>query len=527
MFNQPDDITITYNINKIDQFDFSLDGNPGIDKYDFVTLALRDIAIGLGFNSRLLRDQDQEMLLLTDSRPLPFEKKILPQLSTNRFNIDPYEAYKKGTTGSLNLDVQGLKLYAPSPWINRVSLNTFIPSNHPLSRLLCHDFGKGYVMRNLSGCDWNELFYNLLEWQFEIPVSSNTVVGSFSTTGTSQEIIPFKGVMNIDFNETTTHSTTTHQENDPFSLAIQSENQFDEYDDFYEVIDPFCQKYNLYSPAGPAMNAISLSVLKKDGTWDDIWGSSIEALPVKIEIDKLPLHFDEDEYARGTTGGLRYRLTKCRVIGSNKYDGDKYVYSYTTKYFTRDYRPQRALIKYTNSLSKSVTLTSEISTHESDDYFIDVPIGIANIEGTKKIIVEQLDEGETLPFQYEVDEEEFRKGYFIANLDRECSTQLTVISYNDNGYQRSNTITIPAIGQNDRDPSFTYYAGMIYISGLNESAMARGEYSYSIMQLGSLYMQMPQKLTTPEIYKYNCKPGYNLLTIFKNGYSIATFKFQI
>ncbi|MDE6199978.1 MAG: hypothetical protein K2G06_09080, partial [Muribaculaceae bacterium] len=189
---------------------------------------------------------------------------------------------------------------------------------------------------------------------------------------------------------------------------------------------------------------LSLSVMKKDGSWDCIYKVPyINNEPISIKIEDLALNYDETEYARGTTGGLRYRLTKCSInpfAGSSSYT----PYIYTTKYFTRDFTPQKAFIKYTPE--QSVQNVNKLALSD-DDWFVDVKVGISNLEGTTRVFVEQLDEGEELPFQYEVTD--FRKGYFIANLDRECSTTLTVICYNDNGYQRSNTIVIPAIGHNN------------------------------------------------------------------------------
>ena len=83
----------------------------------------------------------------------------------------------------------------------------------------------------------------------------------------------------------------------------------------------------------------------------------------------------------------------------------------------------------------------------SEDYWVDIEIGIKNLEGTTRVVVEQLEEGELLPFSYDV--EDFKRGYFVATVDKDYSTQFTVISYNENGTTRSNTITVPPVSEMD------------------------------------------------------------------------------
>ena len=75
-----------------------------------------------------------------------------------------------------------------------------------------------------------------------------------------------------------------------------------------------------------------------------------------------------------------------------------------------------------------------------DEYARTIKIAINDLEGTNKIIVEQLDEGETYPQKYEV--KDFKKGYFTATVDKEFSSQFTIIAYNDNGNVKSKTLTI-------------------------------------------------------------------------------------
>ena len=67
----------------------------------------------------------------------------------------------------------------------------------------------------------------------------------------------------------------------------------------------------------------------------------------------------------------------------------------------------------------------------ADDYYADVKIGFKNVEGTEKILVEQLEEGSPVPFTYYV--EDVRDGYFIASVDKEYSTTFKLRAMNKYG----------------------------------------------------------------------------------------------
>ncbi len=134
--------------------DFSLDGEIGIAKFDFVTVALRDIAIGLGFTSNITANSSTKMINMTGEKYTPFESLIMNAIGTN-----PSLAYSIATSGSVDVElrdwggipVDTLSIYAPTTWVQGKSLRYFIPDENPITRLLTHDFGTGYVMRDLSG----------------------------------------------------------------------------------------------------------------------------------------------------------------------------------------------------------------------------------------------------------------------------------------------------------------------------------------------------------------------------------------
>lgn len=69
-----------------------------------------------------------------------------------------------------------------------------------------------------------------------------------------------------------------------------------------------------------------------------------------------------------------------------------------------------------------------------------------NLEGVTRVVIEQLDEDNTVPYYYEVPD--FQKGYFIATVDKELTTTFTITSYNANG-STTNTYVMPPLTPTD------------------------------------------------------------------------------
>ncbi len=476
IFND-DDITIEFNKDMLGEFSYSLDGAPQSDKYDFVTVALRDIALGLGFGTNFTANPLENKMIFTNARFTPYESLVMESINST----DPYVAYQNATSGqvTVNLMSEGtikfgeLSVYAPENWENGLSLKYMIPDEeNNLTKLLTYDFGKGYIMRDLSGVDWNKLFAAALNWRTETRVGAKG--GSIKENGSSNDILPYKGsvTFGLDLNPARGKNSEGHVSSDIYLTDNQTSKTAASISS--NILDDYCEPFNLFCPNGPGstdVRGISLCALLKNGKWDQLYYQfrTMGNTSITLNIDELPLHYSENEYARGTTGGLRYRLSQC----SGEYDNIYGVpsFHYKTKYFTRDFTPQKAVIKYSKPFIPEMEEYHNISS-QSDEYFIDAMIGIRNIEGTEKIIVEQLEDGEELPFEYDVTD--FRDGYFIANLDRECTTQMNVISINKNGSSKSEVITIPPLGYPDKSITFSKNGDLITINGIASRAFESG-----------------------------------------------------
>ncbi len=197
-FNEPD-ITITYNENMLDNFSYSLYSTP-VNKYDFVTLVLRDIAKGLGYMSAFTADNNIGAFHDTD-RPLTYYESIIYNaIGTS----DVYTAYTNSTQGTLPFVVPNygtLNLYAPNIWQNGVSLNCFISdSTKKITELLTYNFGKGTVIRDIVD-DYNTLFQSLHGWQtYNLTTGFNEK--SIRSYGTTDNLIPYNGTITLAQNST-------------------------------------------------------------------------------------------------------------------------------------------------------------------------------------------------------------------------------------------------------------------------------------------------------------------------------------
>ena len=169
-FSEPD-IEITF-FNKgnvlADDCSFCNDGSTPSDKYDFVTLVMRDLAKALGFYWRYHTVQNGSVVIQKDNM-IPFEEAI-------GGGTDGKSLYKKATQGELLID-EGLKLYAPPVWDPNRSLQYFIPdSTIKITQLLSYDFGRGTVVHDINDFNTRNLFHTLLTWDGDNTVDGSTPV---------------------------------------------------------------------------------------------------------------------------------------------------------------------------------------------------------------------------------------------------------------------------------------------------------------------------------------------------------------
>lgn len=468
------DITITYNLSRLSEFSFNLDAVPE-NKYDFVTLALRDIALGLGFGHGITAINSEKRIDYSFDKPTFYESVII-----NAIGSDPYEAYSKATSGAVNIGY--FNLYAPNPFQNGKSLRYILSNNtHGFYKIMSPDLTKGVAVRDISGLDYERLFRNIFDWDWVL-WTGNT--NSLTEEGNTVDAIPYSGTFHFSFDSEESRNYN-HEESKRY--IINNNSVLQENAAVYTGIESTCKPYGLdLEVKGTNWTGIPhyvLSAQLKDGTWDALYSeptfTPFEPEGFNVDLSAIEHHYEESEYARSTSGDLKYRLVE--ITPSSNPNARE---SFRVKYFTRKFTPQTPVIKYSRIHDFDTSEKSVTYDPDYDDYYVDVEIGINGIEGTTHIMADQYDGDDTMGFFYDVDD--FRKGYFLANVDRELSTKIRIFVYNENGSRQSNTITIPPIGWPDLEPQFKYQDDAVTVESISSRLIDKGNITYDIRNAVSL-----------------------------------------
>lgn len=156
---------------------------------------------------------------------------------------------------------QNLKLYAPNPWQNGLSLNNFIPQDDcSVTNVLSYNFCKGMVARSLSDSYASLIFRELLGWD------ANYVTGSTSTVtsaGSTSLMMPYNGSISFD-NDTYGITNVVSEGTRTKSSKTFSNSSREELLNYIDLFFPFLYEGD-YEPS----QGTSISVLKRMGV--GIW----------------------------------------------------------------------------------------------------------------------------------------------------------------------------------------------------------------------------------------------------------------
>ena len=288
--NEDPDISIIYNEQKLNELYMSFESNPG-EKYDFITVAIRDLMIGFGLSHSYLYNSATGELRNPAHLMKPFELLINKMLGS-----DPVARLEKATQGELVLyfgNTPKLKLYAPNPWVNGVSLNYFIPqSDCSISNILSHDFCKGMVMRSLNDkyADW--IFRTLLGWEPSYTVS--TAGSSAASSGSTSLLMPYNGTITFGGTENASYPKST------FMVSAKNFSRTEFEDSIAEVtakrrelLDYVYSFHPFQTESGfSGSDGVSVSILKKDGSWDLVKFIGVYEPTMEIPLSDLEFHFD-------------------------------------------------------------------------------------------------------------------------------------------------------------------------------------------------------------------------------------------
>lgn len=408
------DGSITFNADDI--FSYSLD-EVVEDKYDFVTVALRELCKVIGFSFSSAGNNVTKVIDFFDDKLLLYDKIVL----LGKYN-DPAEAYNYATSGNVIIPFgyygsgDKYSMYSPTVFENGRSLSYFkVDETNNETRLMQPDLPRGTSIRYIG--KWFKPFLEAMGWYTDIPIGEGGS-GQGNATSTSTDKVAEYG-KELSFKNSTNKSmlplaTSNYHNSDKMN------NDMSDYYDVMEYIDQFNTYPKLNIDVDRPLLGWSLSILKKDGTWD-IMKTDHRMIPEMnfstSEIDPVKAL----DYVRTSDGYLRCKIAHLDV--DYYYGGSLPGYYTFAHYFLLDYLPQKPQLAFSKVMPQ---------TRASDDeYYADVKIAFKNVEGTESILVEQLEEGSPVPFTFYV--EDIRAGYFIASVDKEYSTTFRLRAMNKNG----------------------------------------------------------------------------------------------
>ncbi|MCD8387130.1 MAG: hypothetical protein LUD17_09610 [Bacteroidales bacterium] len=502
------DIRIVYNSNLIDDFSFSLEETQ-YDKYDFVSVVLRDLLKALGFSTEfkvnpLTNNQ------ISVPRGLLTDFEVVTKVALG--NGTPASLYSAATQGEVSLtatywNYTPLKLYAPTTWQNNVSLNYFVPdTTYAVTQVLSHEFGRGTVLRNINDTYGLSLFRSFLGWQEDFLISTSTP--SNTSGGSTANILPYNGSFSVGSNSASGLTYTTENA-DVGIMSLSTSDAIQEQ--LTDYVRQFHPSINL---SGSIVNeGWTVSILKKDGTWDVALYIYTTSDDIEGQMSDLTLHYDQEEYARTCDGHLRVRFTKAIQVGRRN--------TYTSYYYVASYTPQKVelgLAHVESSSSQTISSVADATTPA-------VRIGMKNVEGCTRIVIEKLLSGNRLPVRTTLTD--FKKGYFDATLSSSRDATFTAIAYNDNGSTTSESITIRANSLSSSSSPISISNGQLIISSEDLETLE-----------GCLYRIVPIQTYTSKVAKSgvvgkegidlsNLSTGIYTFQVIYDGEIVVSEKFHI
>lgn len=464
-------------------FDYNLDVN-GLDpdKYDFVTVAIQALLKAVGFTCQA--DESNGALV---------KSSMENQFTTMLLQGTPEENYQLATSGNAYIEPQsthsGQKwlLASDAPYQPGISLSYFADSDNEESAIMQYGISKGSYIRHIGSAIQD--FFSFCGWDRPIltGMSSTTIEG-----GNSSDVIAFQGLA----------SNGSKSQSAAHVASSQTEETLDEY----------------LSPRSE-LGITGNSVLLKDGSWET--------------YDDLTKLLDNEKYARTADGHLRLKS----VTTSNSWGPNGGYTNYKVKYKLYGYIPQKPAVAI-NQVSLSPTeevanikkLRSFGSLVTTSDLYLNLEVGIKNLEGTSQIMVEQTDADYPLPYTYAVNDVHSEK--FTAYINKKYASTFLITYINANGQTTSDTLTVnyvntplksllmkhPYVDLESQDGEINYKVKSGSTSGLN----------YTISSLTTGEQKGTGRITDEEgsINVSSLNSGNYVLSVYNEGEKVGEIKWN-
>lgn len=400
-FRDSFDASIKFSANK--PFDFNLDTSRiNANKYDFVTVAIQSLLKAIGFTCKAYATGNQVAI------SSPANKYTLTLLNPN----DAGQNYATATSGNAYIPSRKSSttqwdLVSDAPYKPGISLNYFTDSSNQETAIMQYGIPKGAYIRYIGSAIQD--FFSFCEWNRPVITGGDNL--NIQTSNT-KNVIKFQGI------------SKTAQTSDESTYMKNQISKLSETETFAS-----------YMSAKQEVSDPGTYVLLKDGSWE--------------KYERLTNLSNNEKYARSADGYLRLKEVSTQLGLGGQY------YNHNVKYQLYDYLPQKpeaTLNSYTASTDFAAynNLKRTYSAVSDDDIFIDVEIGIKNIEGTTQVMVEQTDSDYPYPYTYAV--EKPSDGKFIAYMNQKYPSTFKLTYLNANGQTIGDTFTID-LTSNTKSPT--------------------------------------------------------------------------
>lgn len=440
--------------------DFSIDTNIDSNKYDFVSIVLRDLYKVFGVDSKLTLNDEYKLQYSSEYKTF-WERHIL----RNAGNTNFYSCLEDDGSYSLSgvnqgYSSQNINLYVPAVWDNLQTLNYIQPTNvFKDSYILTPNFGRNCVTRDIP--IYSKLFAAFLGWYYDI--------------GTGIRRLP-KQPLHINVGEII-NTDSLEMDSIPYYQSTTQARQTSS--DIEESV------YNIYEYPKPEWAYYYYTyALKKDGTYEFLGMEEDHEIDIFSAISNISI----DNFARDYNGNIR-------VIIINQLNN-----TINTRAVSVPVIPQKTEIECRvdqigNGLYRN--------------------IGIKNIEGTDSLVATIIETNGTTT---STTISNFKKGTFRPNVGLRTNARLFVTAYNELGCVNSDTISLN-IEQRPRPGHDLIIGGGSISLGSNDEDDDTTITSYNITPLSNNYSSNPNGATLfddNKIYIHNLKEGYYIVTVLTN-----------
>lgn len=380
-------------------FDYNLDPTlVSSNKYDFVTVAAQALLKATGFIFKAACANNQLQALPSANN---YTRELLSwgSASENYEMAISGEAYITARRG----DNTPWPLASDAPYKPGISLNYFKadPNNHETA-IMQYGIAKGSCIRYIGKAI--PAYFSYSGWDREIATGAGDA-DVFNTTASNQAIA-FQGF-----------SSTSNEADGLRKGKMQSDND---------------ENLSEYISARKEANEAGNFVLLKDGRWR--------------KYDLLTDLSSNEDYARTIEGYLKLKRVRESWGIDHRYS------NWVVDYMLYDYIPQKPVAEMNGYVESTDMLASyrngafSSKAISEEDVYVDVEIGIKNLEGTTQVLVEQTDSDYPVPYTYIVDD--FSSGRFVAYMNKRYPSSFRITYTNANGSVSGNTFTIDLRAEN-------------------------------------------------------------------------------